>query len=513
MATVVSGSRRVPVELLKDRVARAASGFAALGVGPGSGVAFCLRNDVEFYEVSLGAGALGAYAIPLNWHMSADEVRYILEDSGASVLVIHADLFDRMKAGVPDSVEVLVVPTSPDLLAAYDLDRAVGEVPEGQANWTTWLDGFGPRTAASAEMPMAVLYTSGTTGRPKGVRRRAFTPQEQAIFGDMVAIDYGLRIFDAPGKITTAVVGPLYHGAPNGHAVFSLRAGASVVIMPRFDAEKLLQLIERERITNLNMVPIMFSRLLKLPDSVRQKYDLSSLRFVGHAAAPCPPDVKRAMIDWWGPVIHEYYGTTETGNVTFCTSEEWLSHPGTVGKAIKGAEVRILDPSGEPLGPGEVGEVAIRMHGIGDFTYHNDEAKRESVARGRLVAPGDVGYLDEDGFLYISDRLIDMIISGGVNIYPAEIESVLADMPGVADCAVFGIPSEEYGESVCAVVQPVSGATLTAEEVQAYVHQRVAGYKVPRRVEFSDALPREDSGKIFKRRLRAPYWENAGRSI
>lgn len=284
--------------------------------------------------------------------------------------------------------------------------------------------------------------------------------------------------------------------------------------MPRFDPEELLRTIERERITHLNMVPIMFSRLLKLPADVRQRYDVSSLRFVAHAAAPCPADVKRAMIDWWGPLIHEYYGSTETGNLTFCDTQEWLAHPGTVGRAIEGAEIRILDDAGKPLAPGEIGEIALRFPEVGDFTYHNDDAKRGSVDRDGFVAPGDVGYLDEDGFLFLCDRKVDMIISGGVNIYPAEIEAALADMPGVADSAVFGIPDDEYGESVCAVIQPQPGnQTPDAEAVRSFLRERVAGYKVPRRIEFADVLPREDSGKIFKRKLRAPYWESAGRAI
>ena len=211
----------------------------------------------------------------------------------------------------------------------------------------------------------------------------------------MMAIDYGLDVFDDPTQIKTAVVGPLYHAAPNVHAIALLRAGASVVIMPRFDPEELLRTIDRERITHLNMVPVMFARLLKLPDEVRRRYDLSSLRFVAHAAAPCPPEIKRAMIDWWGPVINEYYGATETGNVTFCTSEEWLAHPGTVGRAIAGAQVKILDDAGRPLSPHQVGEIACRYADVGDFTYHNDATKRQAVDRDGLIAPGDVGYLDD----------------------------------------------------------------------------------------------------------------------
>jgi long-chain acyl-CoA synthetase len=512
MAEIVSGERRIDSEELQLRAARAASALKSLGVGQGSGVALCLRNDIEFFEVSLGAGALGAFAIPINWHCSPDEVRYILEDSGAKVLVIHADLLARARASLPDDVAVVVVRTSPAVRQAYGIDEAAA-TPAGDLEWSEWITAFEPHAAPAREMTQAIIYTSGTTGRPKGVRRPPFTPDQQAAVVRMLAIDFGLAYFDDPGDIVTAVIGPIYHSAPNAHAIFSLRAGANVVFMPRFDPEDLLRLIERERITHLNMVPIMFSRLLKLPEEIRLRYDVSSLRFVAHAAAPCPPDVKRAMIDWWGPVINEYYGATECGNVTFCTAEEWLSHPGTVGRPIEGVELRILDDSGSALPPGEIGEIAAAYVGLHEFTYHGDEEKRRSIDRDGLIAPGDVGYVDEEGYLFICDRKVDMVISGGVNIYPAEIESVLHEMPEIADCAVFGIPDDDYGESLCAVIEPRLGQELAPETVQAFLRDRVAGYKVPRRVEFREALPREDSGKIFKRKLREPFWEGAGRTI
>jgi long-chain acyl-CoA synthetase len=330
----------------------------------------------------------------------------------------------------------------------------------------------------------------------------------------MLALSYGFTdLLDRPSEIVTAIVGPIYHAAPNAHANFSFRSGANIVVSPRFDPEELLRLIEKHRITHLNMVPIMFNRLLKLPNDVRARYDLSSLRFVAHAAAPCAPDVKRAMIDWWGPIINEYYGTTETGNVTFCTSAEWLAHPGTVGRAIPRAEIRIVDASGKEVPRGTAGVVSTRLWGVAEFTYHGDDSKRRSAEIGGLITPGDIGYLDDEGFLFLCDRANDMIISGGVNIYPAEIEAQLQGMPGLADCAVFGIPNAEYGESICAVVQPQPGAALTEADVVKFLTGKIAGYKMPRRVEFKFELPREDSGKIFKRKLREPFWENTGRSI
>jgi long-chain acyl-CoA synthetase len=261
------------------------------------------------------------------------------------------------------------------------------------------------------------------------------------------------------------------------------------------------------------MVPIMFNRLLKLPEDIRRKYDTSSLKFVVHAAAPVSPPIKRAMIEWWGPVINEYYGATETGMVVFCDSEEWLAHPGTVGKAIPEADVRVIDEKGNALKAREIGEVVARVKAIADFTYHGDDKKRRESEKAGLIAPGDIGYFDEDGYLYLCDRAKDMVISGGVNIYPAEIEAELHKMHGVADCAIFGIPDDEYGEAICAVVQPQPGATLTEIDVKTYLRAHVAGYKVPKRIEFARDLPREDSGKIFKRKLREPFWEGKERRI
>jgi long-chain acyl-CoA synthetase len=305
----------------------------------------------------------------------------------------------------------------------------------------------------------------------------------------------------------------MYHSAPNAYGLAAGRLGATVILQARFDPEELLRLIETHRVTHLHMVPIMFHRLLKLPAEVRARYDLSSLRFVVHAAAPCPAPVKRAMIEWWGPVINEYYGATETGPVVFCTSEDWLAHPGTVGKALPEADVRVIDPEGRALPAREIGEVVGRLRQIADFTYHGDDQKRREAEKVGLIAPGDVGYFDEDGFLYLCDRAKDMIISGGVNIYPAEIEAELMKMPGVADCGVFGIPDEEFGEAVCAAVQPSPGVDITQADVRAFLRGCVAGYKVPKRVDFHAALPREDSGKIFKRKLREPFWEGLDRQI
>jgi len=305
----------------------------------------------------------------------------------------------------------------------------------------------------------------------------------------------------------------MYHSAPAAYAMGSARLGLSIVLQPRFDAEDMLRLIEKHKVSHMHIVPTMFVRLLRLPAEVKKKYDLSSLRWITHGAAPCAPPVKRQMIDWWGPVINEYYGATETGIVVWHNAAEALRKPGTVGRVVPGATMRIVDEQGRDVKPGEVGEIYLRGPMASDFTYNNDDAKRREIALGELVTVGDVGYQDPDGYLYLCDRKRDMIISGGVNIYPAEIESVLIQMPGVRDCAVFGIPDEEFGEQICAHVEPLAGTAIDATGVRAYLGQHLARYKVPKVVELSASLPREDSGKIFKRKLRAPYWEKAGRSI
>jgi long-chain acyl-CoA synthetase len=291
------------------------------------------------------------------------------------------------------------------------------------------------------------------------------------------------------------------------------RAGAVMVLMPRFDPLVLLELIERERIDTMFMVPTMLIRLLKLPEAVRKRYDLSSLRFIIIAAAPCPAEVKRDMIAWWGPVIHEFYGSTESSAVTLANSADALARPGTVGRAVEGAELRILDDAGRILPAGEVGEIYTRMAGLPDFTYHNRPDQRAAIDRDGFITSGDVGYLDADGYLFLCDRKRDMVISGGVNIYPAEIEAVLMGLAGVKDCAVFGIPDAEFGEALMAVVEPAEASGLTPADVRAHLAQHLAGYKVPRSIELARDLPREDSGKIFKRRLRDRYWQNAGRNI
>jgi long-chain acyl-CoA synthetase len=514
MGWISSGERTLDAAEFNDRVARGATVLESLGIRKGDGVALYLRNDLAFFEASFGAGLLGVYPVPVNWHYTSDEAGYLLRDSSVKLLLIHADLLAPIADAIPEGLRVVVVATPPELCAAYGVTAAL---PPGLPVWHELVDAAAPLTREPEVAPSTIIYTSGTTGRPKGVWRDTFTPEQAAATARMLGWSYGYTDYlegrRDPAEIVTAVIGPVYHAAPNAHSAFSIRCGANVIIVPRFDAEELLKLIEARRITHLNMVPIMFNRLLRLPEDVRRRHDLSSLRFVTHAAAPCPPPVKRAMIEWWGPIISEYYGSTEMGNVTALTSAEWLAHPGSVGRVMPDIDVRVVDEAGNDVPPGTIGEVIGRGRGAAEFTYRNAPEKRAAMEKAGLITPGDMGYFDADGFLYLCDRKNDMIISGGANIYPAEIEAELHKMPGVADCAVFGIPDEEFGESVMAVVQPMPGVTLDAAALRAELRRSLAGFKVPRRIDFAESLPREDSGKIFKRKLRAPFWEAKGTAI
>ncbi|MBN9489090.1 MAG: AMP-binding protein [Alphaproteobacteria bacterium] len=509
-AGVTSGERFRSWADIQANAARGAGGLAALGVGEDDSVALMLRNDFATFEVNMAAGQLGAYAVPINWHFTADEAGYILRDCAAKVLVAHADLLAGIAPGIPAGVKVLVVPTPSEIADAYGVPA---EQRQGRADSQTW-GAFVAANVANTAPPKlsrgSMIYTSGTTGRPKGVRRAPSSPELQAASATDVARYWGLL---ADPSTVVLMNGPMYHSAPAAYGMVSARLALPIVLQPRFDAEDMLQLIARHRVSHMHIVPTMFVRLLRLPAEVRQRYDLSSLSWITHGAAPCAPAVKRQMIEWWGPIINEYYGATETGIVVWHDSHEALKKPGTVGKVVEDAILRIVDEQGRDVKQGEIGEIYVRGPHLSEFTYNNDDAKRRDVALGDLVTVGDVGYQDADGYIFLCDRKRDMIISGGVNIYPAEIESALIQMPGVRDCAVFGIPDEEYGEQICAHVEPLAGEAIDAASVRAYLAQHLARYKVPKVIELSTALPREDSGKIFKRKLRAPYWEKAGRSI
>ena len=484
-AALVLGSEQRSYAELDDRARRVALVLAGFGVGASDRVGVMLPNSFEWFEVVHGAGRLGAVAVPVNIHFKAAETAWVLTDSGCKVVVVTPEL----AASLSD------VPALPRLVVGEDYERALAGATAGG----------GPPEPAEDAWPTTMVYTSGTTGRPKGVVPGGDDLRRTA--AGMAGM--GARWGFGPDDVHL-LVGPAYHSGPAAFAQTHLALGATVVVMPRWDAEECLALIQGHRVTNTHMVPSNFIRILDLDPATRAAYDLSSLGVVLHAAAPCPVPVKRAFMELVGPEkVFEYFGATEGGG-TAITPQEWLEHPGSVGKAIGGNEIVILDDDGRVLPPGEVGLVYVRPV-TAPFRYHRDEQKTESAFRGERFTVGDMGYLDEEGYLFLTDRRADMVISGGVNVYPREIEDVLYLHPDVADCAVYGVADGRWGEVLKAVVQPAAGASLTADEVVAWCRERLADYKRPRIVTFVDELPRDPNGKIAKHRLRAEESAPAGR--
>ena len=474
---------------LNDRSTRFGHALRALGAEPGSHVAVLMENRNEFYEVCWAAQRIGVYYSAINSHLNADEVAYIVDDCGAGVLVVGDGMAE---------VAAALLDRCPAVRARVSVGPLPGHLPYAEL-LATAPDGPIPDEREGERM----LYSSGTTGRPKGVKR----PMAGGVPGTPLLVSSLLaeRLQLGPGSVFL-VPAPLYHAAPIGFSMGAQRLGATIVITGRFDAEETLALIERYRATQALFVPTNFVRMLRLPAEVRARYDVSSMVAALHGAAPCPVEVKRSMIEWWGPVIQEYYAGTEGAGMTAIDSAEWLAHPGSVGTPLYG-EVHIVDEAGMELPPGEVG--GVYFSGGVQFEYHNDGAKTAaSYLPNGWNTLGDIGYVTPEGYLYLTDRRAFMIISGGVNIYPQEAENVLAAHPAVADVAVFGIPDEEMGEQVKAVVEPVdptsAGPTLAAELI-AYARERLAAYKCPRSIDFRAALPRADNGKLYKQVLRAEY--------
>ncbi|MFC7343374.1 acyl-CoA synthetase [Saccharopolyspora griseoalba] len=499
-AVITPEGRAVAYGELAATADRYGRGLQAMGLRPGDAVVLMLPNGADLVAAYFAALQTGLYVVTVNWHLVGAEVAYIAEDSGAKTFIAH----ERFAEAAADAAAGSGLPAE----ACF----AVGEVP-----------GFRPLAELGADEPRTrpdirtagspMLYTSGTTGRPKGVRRplTGADPDEVPVASTWFFSIFGLEPFDDHVHLCGS---PLYHTAVLNFVGISLQLGHAAVLMDRWDAEEMLRLIERHRVTHSHMVPTQFRRLLALPEPTRQRYDVSSLRAMIHGAAPCPPEVKRAMLDWWGPVVIEYYAATEGGG-TVIPAEEWLAKPGSVGRPWPGSVVTILDDDGQELPAGEIGTVYMRM-GSSNFEYHNDEAKTRQARVGDLFTLGDVGYLDEDGYLFLCDRRNDMIISGGVNIYPAEIENELSVHPKVGDVAVFGVPHDDWGEQVKAVVQPADGVEpgeALTEELLVHARARLAGFKVPRSVDYLDELPRDPNGKLYKRKLRDPYWAGRDRAI
>jgi long-chain acyl-CoA synthetase len=490
----------------------------ARGLQPGDPVATLLPNRAEVLVVLMALFQAGWNFVPLNSNLTVAEVTYILGDAGAKALVADerfsavADAA-AVDAGVPEAGRVSV--------GATGVTGSTGST--GAAGSTGGIPGFTPLDVVLAGQPdrapedriagQFMQYTSGTTGRPKAVQRTlpSFDPETwvQVFSGNLLRYDIEPR-----GDAVHLVTSPMYHMSPLSFGYFSAHFEHPVVLMEKWDAEEALRLIARYRVTDTAMVPTQLHRLMQLPEDVRARYDVSSLRQVIHAAAPCPIDLKRRLFDWLGPVIYEFYGATEGGG-TLATPQDWLDHPGTVGRPWQGADIKVLDDEGNEVPAGTVGTVYMKLMG-GDFRYKGDDEKTAANRHGDFFTVGDMGEVDEDGFLYLRDRKIDMIISGGVNVYPAEVEAALLSHPAVGDAAVFGIPDEEWGEQVKAVVEPAAGtpsSNALAEELLAHCAGQLAKYKCPRSIDFTDAMPRDPNGKLYKRRLRDPYWEASAREV
>lgn len=497
-ALIDTDGTKVSAGELVGRANQLANGLVAAGLEPGDTVAVVLPNCREFIELYLAALQVGLVFTPINHHLVGPEIAYIVNDSEASVLVGHEQFGDALTAAAG---ELTLDAGHRFAIGAVDGFRPFAELGAGQR------DTAPPGRTAG----MAMHYTSGTTGRPKGVRR-AMAEMDPSDLGSLYAMFmmlFGVQPFDDNVHLTGS---PLYHTAVLMWTGNSLHLGHTVVLMEKWTPEDCLRLIDEHRVTTSHMVPTQFHRMLQLPEDVRAKYDVSSTRCMVHAAAPCPPEIKKQMISWWGNSIMEYYAATEGGG-TIITAEEWLEKEGSVGKAWAGAEIRIYDDEGNRLGPYEIGTIYMALSQA-TFEYKGDKKKTEDnrIYDGETAffTVGDVGELDDDGYLFLRDRKIDMIISGGVNIYPSEIEGAFLTNPAVGDVAVFGIPNDDWGEEVKAVIEPAEGHTADEQyeaDLRAWAEANLASYKRPRSYDFTDEMPRESTGKLFKRKLRDPYWE------
>jgi long-chain acyl-CoA synthetase len=467
--------------------------------------AIFMENNSRYLECNGAGERAGLYYTCINSYLTPDEVAYIVDNSESQLLITSVGKLPVARAALAQCARVkrCLVVDGGDAVRALDDPRYVD---------------FAEATAGHAGTPIAdewlgtaMLYSSGTTGRPKGILR----PLPENPPSQPLPLFHFLNgLWQCKDGMRYLSPAPLYHAAPQANVALTLRNGGTVVIMEHFDAEQCLALIEQHRITHIQLVPTMFSRMLKLPPEVRQRYDVSSLQIAVHAAAPCPVPVKEQMIDWWGPIIHEYYGATEGLGFTACNTAEWLAHKGTVGKVLLG-ELHVLDENRQPAPRGEPGELWFKT--ATPFVYFNDPERTQASrsADGTMTTVGDVGYLDDDGFLYLTDRATFMIISGGVNIYPQECENLLITHPQVLDAAVFGVPNDDLGEEVKAVVQPMPGVTADEEFARsliAFCRDHLAHMKCPKSIDFTDALPRLPTGKLYKRPLRDAYWQGRGRS-
>jgi long-chain acyl-CoA synthetase len=474
---------------LAGRAHQIVHGLRARGLATGDIVAYALPNDIDIVWWQYALQESGMHAIALNPALSGNEIRAVVEHSGAAAIVVDHSYAQSAELTDATSIKVRV-----SVGGAIDGFEPYDELVAGQPTTEPTDRSFGT----------PISYSSGTTGKPKAIARPSVPGDPSAIADSMKLFGRAFQFIPFDG--VHLVSAGMHHGGCQSFYQGALTVGQAVAIMGKFDAARTLQMIEQHRVTTAYMVPTQFVRLLRLPDDVRRKYDLSSLRVVVHSAAPCPLEVKRQMLEWWGPVIWETYGGME-GAAAIAKPHRWLEKPGTVGRAVKGMAIKILDDHGNEVPRGETGNVYLESTSR-TFEYRDDPELTASVHRGKAFTLGDVGFLDDDGYLFLRDRAKDMIISGGVNIYPAEIEGVLSAHPLVNDVAVIGVPDDEWGESVKAIVELVDAATPSDElaaELIAYCRDRLAGYKCPRSVDFRDVLPRTETGKLYKRWLKDEY--------
>jgi len=460
-----------------------------------------MENNNRYLEANGAGERAGLYYTCVNSYLTASELAYILDNSQSRVLITSTAKLDVAREALQQSPQVtlcVVVDGPGESERIVGLEEATAGLPDT------------PIADESLGTPM--LYSSGTTGRPKGILRPL---PEQPPSQPLPLFFFLHQLWQYRDGMIYLSPAPLYHSAPQAAVSLTIRSGGTVIIMEHFDPEQYLQLVERYKVTHSQLVPTMFSRMLKLPEEVRSRYDLSSLEIAIHAAAPCPPAVKEQMIKWWGPIIHEYYGATEGLGFTACNSEEWLKHRGTVGKVMLG-DLHILDESMKPCPKGVPGQIWFKT--ASPFEYFNDPSKTKEARSddGSMSTVGDVGYVDDDGYLHLTDRATFMIISGGVNIYPQECENLLITHPKVADAAVFGVPNDDLGEEVKAVIQPMPGVIAGPEFAQELINfcaQSLSRQKVPRSIDFMEELPRLPTGKLYKRLLRDRYWGNSASRI
>lgn len=476
---------------LNERANRLVRGLRRSGLRAGDAVALLCSNRPEFIEVMVACQRGGFRITPINWHLSGGEVGYIVENCEAKAFIA-----DTRFAGSAQEAAAM----APALVTRL----AVGGAIEGFGDYDAALAAEDGHDLEDPALGTQMLYTSGTTGHPKGVFRR------QAAAASPLLVKLNETAAFRPEEDLALVTGPLYHAAPLAlNMSFPLNNGIGVVLMDKWDAEETLRLIHEHRITHTHVVPTMLHRMLQLPDGVKAKYDTSSLRWILHGAAPCPVHVKEGSIDWFGPVVFEYYAATEGGGI-FIESEEWLERKGSCGRPLPGVEVQIQDEEGNPLGADEIGTVYFRAPEEGRFEYFKAPEKTDSAYRGNYYTMGDMGYFDSEGYLFLTGRSAEVIISGGVNIYPAEIDQELLKHPAIADAAVVGVPNEDWGEEVKAVIQLNEG--FAAEdaleaELLAFAAEKLPGYKRPRSIDFVAELPRMPSGKVLRRVIRDSYWQ------